>query len=363
MIRTVVISGLAVLFLAYGCSSPAPSEQENARLFPERVIQGEAQGTTWTVRYLNDTSDYTAQIDSVLKRIDDALSTWQDGSLINRINAFDRSDTVFAFYDSTQYYSVVFERSAEIHRITSGCFDPSVYPLVELWGFGFSNRHSVTPEQVDSVMELVGFGPSLIDLIEVNRDTYIYKETQIRKGEPRARLDFNAIAQGFSVDVMGDVLNDAGLSNYMIELGGEVYCKGVNADGKPWRIAIDKPVSEGERQLQAVVNLSNKALVTSGSYRKYYEADGRRYSHIIDPRTGYPIEHTLLSATVMASDAAAADAYATAFMVMGVEETQTFLASHPELGLEVYLIWDDNGQYATWASPGLAPLIDAIEPG
>lgn len=355
----VVASVLAIL--AAGCDSSAPPADEAKRLFEERVIQGEAQGTTWTVRYLNDSTDYTAQIDSVLGRIDDALSTWQEGSLINRINAFNRRDTVFAFYDSTQFYSVVFERSAEIHRVTGGAFDPSVYPLVELWGFGFSNRHTVTEEEVDSVLKIVGFGPSLVDLIEVNRDTYIYKETQIRKGEPRAKLDFNAIAQGFSVDIMSDVLNSAGVTNYMIELGGEVYCRGVNADGKPWRIAIDKPVTDGSRSLHAVVNVSNKALVTSGSYRKFYEADGRRYSHIIDPRTGYPVEHGVLSVTVMASDATSADAYATAFMVMGLEETQRFLEAHPELGLEVYLIWDENSTYKTWASAGLAPLIEVLE--
>ncbi len=355
---------LAFMFLAqliWGCTDPAPQEQSTNRLFAERVIQGEAQGTTWLVRYVNDSTDYTPQIDSVLKRIDNALSTWQDGSLINRINAFSRTDTVFVFFDSTQYYSVVFERSAEIKRITNGAFDPTVYPLVELWGFGFSNRHTVTSDQVDSVMAFVGFSPALIDIIEVNRDTYIYEATQIRKGEPRAKLDFNAIAQGFSVDIMGDVLAEAGVNNYMIELGGEVYCKGVNADGKPWRIAIDKPVTDGSRSLQAVVNVSNKALVTSGSYRKFYELDGRRYSHIIDPRSGYPVAHNLLSATVMASDATTADAYATAFMVMGREETVRFLADHPELGLEVYLIWDENGVYQTWASAGLAPLIEVLE--
>lgn len=361
MMRVPCALGFLCAAFALGCSAPTPPADESQRLFVERVIQGEAQGTTWVVRYLNDTLDYTPKIDSVLRRIDDALSTWQEGSLINRINAFNRSDTVFAFYDSTQYYSVVFERSAEIKRITNGAFDPSVYPLVELWGFGFSNRHAVTSDEVDSVLQFVGFTPALIDLIEVNRDTYIYEETHIRKGEPRAKLDFNAIAQGFSVDVLGDVLSEAGVSNYMIELGGEVYCRGVNADGKPWRIAIDKPVTEGQRQLQAVVNLSNKALVTSGSYRKFYALNGRRYSHIIDPRSGYPVEHNLLSVTVMASDAAAADAYATAFMVMGMDETKRFLEENAGLGLEVFLIWDDNGAYQTWASSGLAPLIELIE--
>lgn len=354
---------VALLGLVIGCSESNDHQKAAAskRLFEERVINGEAQGTTWVVRYLSDTTDYTSDMKALLWAIDRDLSTYLEGSLINRINDFSRTDTVFSFHDSTQYFSIMFERSAEIHRLTGGAFDPTVYPLVRLWGFGLKNRARVSEDEVDSIMRFVGMQPSNIDLLEVFEDTYHYRETQIRKGNPEVRLDFNAIAQGFSVDLMADVLNEAGVSNYMIELGGEVFCKGVNADGVPWRIAIDRPIDSEERTFQAIVNVSNKALVTSGSYRKYYEENGVRYSHIINPASGYPVSHSLLSATVLASDATAADAYATAFMVMGVEATREFIRAHPELGLEVYVIWDDEGRFDTWMSPGFVALIEELE--
>lgn len=353
-----------VFMLIVGCDDGASerlARDTNKRKFDETVIYGEAQGTTWVVRYLNDTTDYTPQMVDLLAAIDSDLSTYLEGSLINRVNDFARTDTVMAFVDSTQYFTMMFERSAEIMRLTGGAFDPTVYPLVQLWGFGLKNREKVMPHEVDSIMAFVGMEPANIDLIERYRDTYFYEETYIRKGDRRVRLDFNAIAQGFSVDLMADELNALGLNNYMIELGGEVYARGVNADGRPWRIAIDKPVDSDERIFQAIVNLQNKALVTSGSYRKYYEEDGKRFSHIIDPRTGYPVTHGLLSTTVLANDAAAADAYATAFMVLGVEGTQRFLQDHPELQLEVYLIFEADGQLATWMSPGMVDIIEELE--
>lgn len=351
---------IALFGLTTGCNE-ARVDNSDKRLFNERVIQGEAQGTTWVVRYLNDTLDYTADMNRLLSDIDHDLSTYLEGSLINRINAFDRTDTVFAFVDSTQYFSIMFERSYEIKQLTNGAFDPTVFPLVRLWGFGLKHRAEVTEEQVDSIKRFVGMQPSLIDLIELNRDTYHYDKTHIRKGHPSVQLDFNAIAQGFSVDLMTDLLNERGVDNYMIELGGEVYCKGVNADGKPWRIAIDKPIEGEERVFQAILNVSNRAVVTSGSYRKFYEVDGQRYSHLIDPKTGYPVTHSLLSATVIASDAAAADAYATAFMVMGVTATREFLANNKELNLEVYLIYDEGGRLQTWMSSGMTSMIEELE--
>lgn len=356
-----VLLAITVAFFA-SCGSPQQKETSTSdkRKFKEIVIQGEAQGTTWTVRYLEDTTSYKAVMDSLLLRFDRDLSTWREGSLINRINAHDRTDTVFAFYDSTKYFSVVFDVSKEIYDQTDGAFDPTVYPLVELWGFGLSERENVTAEAVDAVLPKIGFEPANIDMIEMMRDVYYYEETHIRKGQKGVRLDFNAIAQGFSVDLMAEELELRDIHNYMIELGGEVLCKGVNADGQPWRIAIDKPKPEGEREFQAIVNVRNKAVATSGSYRKFYEVDGVRYSHTIDPRTGYPVQHTLLSATVMANDCGRADAFATAFMVMGLEEAKQFLALHPELELEAYLIYDDNGTFKTWMSQGMTAAVEEL---
>lgn len=358
--KRLIIPLLAAFFFACGNPPEEDTTSSRDRKFVETVTRGEAQGTTWMVRYLEDTTDLKQPFDSLLLRIDRDLSTWREGSLINRINAHDRTDTVYAFYDSTKYFSVLFDVSKLIYDETEGAFDPSVGPLVELWGFGLSKRDSVTAEAVDAVLPRIGFEPANVDMIELE-ENYLYKETHIRKGQAGVHLDFNAIAQGFSVDLMADLLEERDIHNYMIELGGEVRCKGVNADGKAWRIAIDKPKSEGEREFQAVVEVTNKSIATSGSYRKFYEVDGIRYSHTINPQTGYPVQHSLLSATVMADDCASADAYATVFMVMGTEATKQFIATHPDLRLEVYLIYDENGELQTWMTPGMGDITSEVE--
>lgn len=351
---------LSILTLATACSSPEKQQDASATLFAEKVLTGEAQGTTWTVRYINDTADYTTEMVELLKAIDRDLSTYLPGSLINQINAHNRTDTVFAFHDTTQYFSVMFEHSRLIWQTTDRAFDPTVYPLVELWGFGLKHREAVDSSEVLRRLAWVSMEPANIDLIEVMRDSYIYDQTQIRKGNPNVKLDFNAIAQGFSVDLMGDFLKSKGVDNFMVELGGEVYCHGVNSQGEPWRIAIDQPISEGERKFQAIAAVTNKAICTSGNYRKFYEEDGQRFSHFIDPRTGFPVNHSLLSATVMSNTAAEADAYATAFMVLGLEGTKEFLQNHPEVKLDVYLIYDDQGSFSTWMSDGIKAVIQEV---
>ncbi len=354
------------LTILYACGSGEQSsegetsQRTSETVFQESVIQGEAQGTTYTIRYLENDSSFKTGVDSILHRIDQDLSTWVPTSLINRMNAHDRIDTVFAFYDSTKYFSVLFDVSREIWQQTDSAFDPTVYPLVELWGFGLKNKEVVTPEKVAERKAKVSMQPSNIDMLEIENG-YLYKETQIRKGQAGVRLDFNAIAQGFSVDVIAEYLEAQGISNYMIELGGEVLCKGVNSKGSDWRIAIDKPVDDAERVFQAILNVRNKAVATSGSYRKFFEENGKKYSHAIDPRTGYPVQHSLLSATVMASNCMLADAYATAFLVMGVDDTKLFLESHPDLGLEVYLIYDEEGAFVSWMSNGMKEQIEELK--
>lgn len=358
LLQYIIFIGIAAF--AYACGSSANPQKANDALFNEQVLQGEAQGTTWTVRYLNDTTNYTSDFTALLQAIDRDLSTYLPGSLINRVNAHDRTDTVFAFHDTTQYFSVMFEHSRLIWETTDHAFDATVFPLVELWGFGLTNRAQVDSAEVERRLAWVGMQPANIDLIEVMRDSYIYEQTQIRKGNGNVKLDFNAIAQGFTVDLMGDLLKSKNIDNFMVELGGEVYCHGVNSKGEPWRIAIDQPISEGERQFQAIAAVTNRAICTSGNYRKFYEENGQRYAHFIDPRTGYPVSHTLLSATVMATSAAAADAYATACMVMGLEATIEFLRAHPELNLEVYLIYDEAGAFKTWMTDGMKSVIQEV---
>lgn len=352
---------LTSLILLLACNNSNQSDvAEDKTTLPFRTIQGEAQGTTFRITCVKDTSDYSAAVDSILKRMDRDLSLWVDNSLIRRLNDFNRTDTVFAFYDSTKFFSVVFDVSREVWQRTGGAFDPSVYPLVDLWGFGLSNAREVNDTMVDSALADVGFDPSRIEMIELESG-YIYQETQIRKGNPSTKLDFNAIAQGYTVDVIADYLSQRGVENYMVELGGEVICRGINPQGDPWRIGLDKPEGIVREGFQAVLTPGNKALATSGSYRKYREVDGKRLSHAINPVTGYPVEHNVLSVTVMASSCAIADAYATAFLVMGLDKTSEFLQQNQDLGLEVYIIFDEGGQLQTLITPGMEQMIAAVE--
>lgn len=324
-------------------------------------IQGETQGTTYTITYIGDTTNYKTSVDSLLGAFDKDLSLWDKNSLICQVNNHQRRDSVFSFVDSSHFFSVVFDMSRGIYEKTYGAFDPSIYPYIEAWGFGLKNKSKITEGLLDSLSQEVGFDELSIDKIEHNRDTYIYDHTEIWKGNPNVRLDFNAIAQGYSVDVIGSFLEDQGIVNYMVEIGGEVLCKGVNQNNQTWSIAIDSPESEiGNRDYQAIVHLKNKAIATSGSYRSFYIEDGIKYSHTIDPKTGRPVTHSLLSVSVVADDCASADAYATAFMVMGTEGIEEFLIDHQDLGLEVYLISDINGQLHTGMSPGMSEILEEI---
>lgn len=350
-----IFASLAILSMLTACSGEQRKSSRTAV-----TIQGNAQGTTYTITYVNDSLNYQPEVDSLLESFDRDVSLWKPNSVISRVNEFSRKDTVFSFYDTTRVFSLLFELSHEIYEKTEGAFDPTVYPLVEAWGFGLENREEMKEEQVDSVLQYVGFEPFRIDLIESEKN-YQYESSNIRKGRPETRLDFNAIAQGYSVDLIGDLLDSKGISDYMIELGGEVKCKGKNAFDEYWRIAIDKPVDQMEREFEAVIRVENKAIATSGSYRKYYELDGKKYSHTIDPRNGYPVEHNLLSATVLANDCSIADAYATAFMVMGVEGTAEFLAMNPDLDIDVYLLYDSGDGIIPVISEGMKKYVEELE--
>lgn len=343
-------------FLFYACEEET---EESVSKYPTKTLHGEAQGTTYNIVYHPDSIDLQEGIDSLLDRFDQDISLWRPNSLLSRMNAHERRDTVFAFYDSTKYFSVLFDLSKDIYNKTYGAFDPTIWPLVQCWGFGLEKRGELTEEIVDSIAGIVGFVDTKIDMIELEED-YIYQETNIWKGDPRAKLDFNAIAQGYSIDLVGDLLQEKGIENYMVEIGGETLCRGVNADSLAWRIGIEWPVDSAGKDFGAIVNLSNKAIATSGSYRKFYIENGIKFPHTIDPRTGYPVAHTLLSASVVADDCASADAYATAFMVMGVQGTIDFILGNPDLGLEVFLIYDDGTQLQTVMTEGLQEIIEEL---
>lgn len=248
---------------------------------------------------------------------------------------------------STDYhFDQVFDKSKELYKMSGGAFDPTVMPLVNAWGFGFEKKDDVTPSLIDSLLPLIGF------------DKVKYKNEEIIKDMPDIMLDFSAIAKGYGVDVLAEMLEEKGVKNYMVEIGGELRVKGHNPSQQDWQIGIEKPM-EGKRELKSTIGLNNHAVATSGNYRNFYYKDGKRYAHTINPQTGYPVSHNLLSTTVIAKDCITADAYATAFMVLGLEESIKLSNQVP--GILVYFIYEDeNRQINTYISNVLTEKIKEV---
>ena len=327
------------------------------------TIEGFAQGTTYQIKYeASHDLKIKREIDSLLQDFDWHLSTYLDSSLISDFN---NADVHFYCQIVSSIIANCFLESRKIYEVTDGAFNPAVYPLVDFWGFyDMANKeHQPTREEIDSVLKFIVFDSTAIQLVQ-NKwiDTDELSVNELCKVDARLKLDFNAIAQGFSVDLIGLFLKSWGVENYMVELGGEVKCRGVNAYGNLWKIGIDRPsdgASVANRVLNAAVLVDNKGLATSGNYRKFYELNGIKYAHTIDPRTGMPVSHSLLSTTVVSDKASVSDAYATAFMVLGVEETKLFLEKHEELDLDVYLIYANaNGEFITWMNSGMKAIIE-----
>ena len=357
VLRGVGVLGLiALLFSA--CGTPSPAVTDTVHL-------GETQGTTYMVKYHGADSIPQAAIDSVLDAVDVEFNLWRPASRINAINAFERSDSLFQFVDGTGLWSSIWAQTLDLHAASQGAFDPTVQPLVELWGFGLSKRSEVTDEDVQALMPHVGLSFERIDLNEV-AEAKQYRFTTVRKRDPQTRIDFNGIAQGMTVDLLAELLQSRGASDFMVEVGGEVRCGGKRSDGNPWRIAIDRPIESedglDQRELQAIVGITDAAICTSGNYRKFYEEDGVKRSHTISPFNGYPVQHGLLSATVHAVNASTADALATACMVWGPEEGQRFIETYREANpferVEAYFISDGGtGEWETWQSAGWDDLV------
>lgn len=308
-------------------------------------FNGEAQGTYYAITYYaEDAINLQVQIDSILKAFDQSVSLWEPKSIICKVNNNDSTIILDSIFID------IFNKSMRICNETEGAFDVTVGQLVNAWGFGFESRTKLNKEKVDSLLQFVGYKNVSID----NR--------QLKKTNSNIKIDFNAIAQGYSVDVIARFLELKGINIYLIDVGGEVLGKGNKPDGSKWKVGIEKPAqhTEDERILEAKMELYNKALATSGNYRKYYEENGVRYSHTIDPKTGYPVKHTLLSASVVANETWEADAYATAFMVMGLEKTKSFLSKNKNI--EVYLIYaDSEGRNKTFATSGLKGILEEID--
>jgi thiamine biosynthesis lipoprotein len=298
------------------------------------TISGEAQGTTYTITYLAGAyANYRQEIDSIFKAIDQSLSTYQKTSVISRIN---RNETSAV----DEHFKKVFQKSIEVSRQTDGLFDVTVAPLVNAYGFGFTKKERVDQLMIDSILKLVGY-----QKLQLNGNTLV-------KASAGMMIDFNAIAQGYTVDVLADFLDQNGIKDYLIELGGEVRSKGKKLDNQPWTVGIEEPeetTNEGG-SLNRTIAIVDKALATSGNYKKFYVEDGRKLTHILDPFTGLPAKNNLLSASVVAPDCMTADAYATAFMVMGLDRAKAFLEAHQNLQLSVFFIYDEQGTTKTYFS-------------
>lgn len=321
------------------------------------TLNGEAQGSTFTIKYRDaQQRDLSKPVDSVLKAIDQSLSLWVEGSTVN---AFNKATTEFTCDDS--HFRIMVARSEQLWNETEGAFDPTVLPLVRAWGLGKEGSGTLDTVAVDSILRFVGMGR--LDMDEDWRERGVFPpKITYRKAYPEVQFDPNGIAQGYTVDVLAQLLEARGITNYMVEVGGEVRARGLNDRGGIWTIQIDKPLEGQEHVEQVVVPLADRSLATSGNYRKFIEVDGKRYGHTIDPRTGRPAMNTLLSASIIADDCATADALATAMLVLGFEEAQLWLRHNS--GVEAYLVMDDGeGDYAVWSTPGWPVLpTERIDP-
>lgn len=305
------------------------------------IIEGFAQGTTYTITYLDaQNRNLQPEINRILADFDQSVSTYQTESIISRINRNEKNVVV----DS--YFTVCFKKAKEVWKNTAGAFDPTVYPLVNAWGFGPGKKQNLAQSAVDSILQFVNF-----NLIKLNGK-------KIVKKDPRVCLDFNAFAQGYSVDVVAKFLDEKGIQSYLVEIGGEVYAKGKNDKGEAWAVGIEKPVdnTSAPNPIKTIARIENLAIATSGNNRRFVIENGIKYAHHLDPKTGYPAKNNLLSASVFAKHCIDADANATGILVMGLEKAKIFLAQHPEL--DAYLIYSDsNGSDQVYVTPGIQHLL------
>ena len=279
--------------------------------------EGFVFGTVYSITYQSDTN-LKDEMESALAEVDGEFSMFNEKSTVAAINRGEHPQR-------SKMFEEVYVLAQQVTADTDGAFDITVAPLVNAWGFGFKNEQMPTPEQVDSLLKI------------------------------RSQMDFSAIAKGYGCDVVARTLEAHGIRNYMVEIGGEVVTRGHNPKDDLWKIGVTKPTDDSlstENELQTVLAVGDVAMATSGNYRKFYYKGGRKYAHTIDPRTGYPVQHEVLSATVLADRCAVADAYATSFMVLGLEQAKAVLSRHPEM--KGYFIYTDSvGALAVWHSEGL----------
>lgn len=322
---TLFFVAVAVFFLCYEFPKDKEYQHRDGLVF----------GTVYSITYSNsDNQDLSQQITDALDAVNNSLSMFNKESVISKIN-----NNQPVVLDSL--FLTVWEKGQYVSRCTDGAFDMTVAPLVDLWGFGLKNREKVELAVVDSVRQYVGY------------ELAVLTDGVISKSYPEMRIDAGAIAKGYACDVVADTLEAYGCTDFCIEIGGELVVKGVNPKGANWHIAINKPLEDSlclNREIQDVIELTNCGMATSGNYRNYYEMDGKKYSHTIDPRTGYPVQHSLLSATIVAPDCMTADAWATACMVGGLENAKVWVKDNPEI--KGYFIYEEDGVLKVWKSEG-----------
>jgi len=328
----VLFLGLVVLFL-----SCTPKENVKNQTW------GNALGTTYSIIYISDESlDYQQEIDSVFQVLNQSMSTYIPTSDISKINDGDSTVVV------DDMFKEVFDISSEVHKASNGYFDPTVGVLANAWGFGPGEQLELDSLRVDSLLRYVGW-----EKVRLNSDN------TITKTHPSIRFDFNAVAKGYAIDRLGAMLDEKGIKNYLVEVGGEVLAKGKNLDsGKQWTVGIDDPQVETGRQLKQIVSLEDAAMASSGNYRKFRvdSETGEKYVHTINPITGYTKNSNVLATSVVAKTCAVADAYATSFMAMDLEDSKQVLENHDEL--EAYIIYlDENGETQEFFTPGFEALV------
>ncbi len=334
--RKFYIAILAVIAIAFAlfCRHSMAGDQ-----WPMVRNEGTVFGTIYHAKYFYK-EDLKAEIEAELQKVDASLSMFNPQSTISGINKGETSE-------ADEMLCEVLRLSFIINEATDGAFDPTVAPLVNAWGFGFKSGQLPDSTQVDSLQALVGLHGIHLD------------GNRLTKDNPLSILDFSAIAKGYGVDRAAQVLRSHGIRDFMVEIGGEVVTEGVNEKGEAWRIGINKPdddTTQVSTELQDIIQLSGKAIATSGNYRNFYIHEGRKIAHTINPRTGYPAQQDILSSTVLAPTCAEADAFATAFMVLGLDSARQVLRQQQQL--EAYFIYsDEQGNYRTWHTDGFGLLI------
>lgn len=326
------VFGTMLLLFLFACQNESKKPLQSKAY---HTIEGQTMGTYYRITYQDSLGHgVQSQVEKSLSELNAELSTYIPTSLISGFNQSESYE--FSVPLSARHFVSNLNKSAEIYRSSEGAFDPTVAPIVNYWGFGYTGSQPITQvdkHKIDSLLQFVGM--SKLNWTTRNDSVVIRKQT------PGVKLDFNAIAPGYAVDELGRVLESLHIYNYLVDIGGEVLAKGKNPQGKDWVLGITTPKEGAEAtDIQTTVPLHNQALATSGNYRKYYSVKGVKYSHTINPKTGFPERSKLLSATVVAPDAMTADAYATVCMVQGLEKGLALIESLPNL--EAYFIYGDQ---------------------